>query len=241
MQETRIYNKITDINSDDVKEFYEKKSKANLLNAVFLNDRLDTKSHNLRNEKEKEELISFLDNKKYNVLDIGCGGGRFVDNIFNYIEKYDGIDFCSNFINLAHKKYKNFKNINFYLLKAPDLDLNLLKPPYNLIIMCGICMYMNDDDLSILYGTINKLINKGAKIYLQETISTINQRLTLKNFYSDELKTNYSAIYRTQEEYINLINSSFENLKLIKKECILTKQTGLRKETNSCCFCFERV
>lgn len=237
---TRIYNEVTNINADDVKNFYEKKASANLLNAVFLNDKLPSTAHNLRNQKEKEALCSFLENKKYKILEIGCAAGRWVDNLVDkYIDKYDGIDFCANFISAANEKFKDFSNINFYQMSVSNLNLNVLDESYDLIIICGISMYINDDELLQLYKTIDKFLLQGAKLYVQESVSIINQRLTLKNFYSDELKENYSAIYRTPEEYTDFIKSSINNLNLVKKEFILTENTGARKETNSCCFCFD--
>lgn len=237
---TRIYNEVTDINADDVKSFYEKKASANLLNAVFLNDKLPNTAHSLRNQKEKEALCSFLENKKYKILEIGCAAGRWVDNLIDkYIEKYDGIDFCANFISAANEKFKDFSNINFFQMAVSNLNLNILDENYDLIIICGTSMYINDDELLQLYKNINKFLLRGAKLYVQESVSIINQRLTLKNFYSDELKENYNAIYRTPEEYIDFIKSSINNLNLVKKEFILTENTGARKETNSCCFCFD--
>lgn len=241
-QKTRIYNKVVNINAEDVKSFYEKKASANLLNAVFLNDKLPNTAHNLRNQKEKEALCSFLENKKYKILEIGCAAGRWAQNLIDkYIEKYDGVDFCANFISAANEKFKDFSNINFYQMSVSNLNLNVLDKSYDLIIVCGISMYINDDELLQLYKTVNNLLALNSKLYIQESVSVIKQRLTLKNFYSDELKTTYSAIYRTPEEYIDFIGGAINNLRLCKKDFILTKNTGAREETNSCCFCYDRI
>lgn len=240
-QQTRIYNEITDINPNDVRKFYEKKASANSLNAVFLNDKLPYSAQDLRNEKEKEIMCSFLENKKYRILEIGCGLGRWAENLSDkYIEKYDGIDFCSNFINLAKEKFKDYSNINFYQMSVSAIDFSILDKNYDLIIICGISMYINDVELIKLYKDINSLLNKNSKLYIQESVSIINQRLTLKNFYSDELNSYYNAIYRTPEEYIDFVFNAMNNLKLVKKEFILTEQTGARKETNSLSLCYDK-
>ena len=242
MNNTRIYGDIVEISSDSVLEFYEKKSAKNPLNAVFLNDKLPVLGHNLRNEKEKEILLSFLDKKKYKILELGCALGRWVDNLgFEYIEKYDGIDFCKNFIDQAKEKFKEFSNINFYLMSIFDLDYNFLNEKYDLIIVSNCLMYVNDKEIKKIFKTLDKFLDVNGKIYFQDSISVIDERLTLKNFYSDEMKTNYSAIYRTQKEYIELVESEFKNLKLQKSGLILTKEMGARKETNSAYFCWSRV
>ncbi len=252
--QTRIYNKKVKIEARDVLDFYEKKSKSDIFNIAFLNDKLSPDLRNLRNEKEKDILKNFLreskyqkntqnpQKNKYKVLEAGCGMGRWVENLgLENIEKYDGIDFVENFIEIAKEKYKNQSKINFYKMAIENFDFKVLEKNYDLIIICGVSMYVNDDELLKLYKKLNNFLSKGSKLYLQESISTLEGRLTLKNFYSDEMKMNYSAIYRTTKEYIDLINETFEDLTLTKKQLVLTPATGSRKETNSCCFCYEKI
>ena len=45
---------------------------------------------------------------------------------------------------------------------------------------------------------------KDKKLFIMEPVSRMGERLTLKDFYSEGLDADYSAIYRTEEEYMEL-------------------------------------
>ena len=239
---TRIYNKIENIDEYNINKFWEQKAiNTSSYNAVLLNANLSQDANSIRNKNERDFLFSYLKNKKYNILEIGCGNGRWAENLKDkYIDNYIGIDFSGNFIQQCNLKFKNHPKIKFYQMSATNLDFNLLNSQYDLIIMTGICMYINDEDLKSLYMHLNELLTSNGSLYMQESVSVINKRLTLKDFYSDELKCNYSAIYRVPDEYENFINQNFNNLKLIKSKYLLTKKTGAREETNAFCFYYER-
>ena len=68
---------------------------------------------------------------------------------------------------------------------------------------------------------------------LQESVSIINERLTLNKFYSDELDKLYSSIYRVPEDYENLIKQYLQNYEILKSDLLLNEKTGARKETNA--------
>jgi ubiquinone/menaquinone biosynthesis C-methylase UbiE len=240
--DTRIYNKKTNININHVNEFWQNKAqKESGYSTVLLNTNLPENANIIRNQKEKEFLFDCLKNKKYNILEIGCGNGRWVDNLKEkYINRYDGIDFVENFINQCNEKFAKISDIHFYCMSATDLKQDILKKHYDLIIITGVSMYINDKDLELLYRNLNNLLTLNGSLYIQESVSTINQRLTLNDFYSEELNSKYNAIYRTIEEYSCIIERNFTNIKLKNSGYLLTKDIGARKETNAYCYFYER-
>ena len=240
--DTRIYDEKSNIDINHVNEFWQNKAKNESgYSTVLLNVNLPENVNTLRNQKEKEFLFGCLQNKKYNILDIGCGNGRWADNLKEkYINKYDGIDFVENFINQCNEKFANTFDIQFYCMSATDLKPELLKKQYYLIIITGVCMYINDKDLEVLYKNLNNLLSPNGSLYIQESVSTIDKRLTLKDFYSEELCCNYNAIYRTVDEYKKMIESNFDNIKLKNSGYLLTKDIGAREETNAYCYFYER-
>jgi hypothetical protein len=62
-------------------------------------------------------------------------------------------------------------------------------------------MYINDEDLSVIIDEINEVVADEKQLFITEPISRMECRLTLKDFYSDELDADYNAIYRTEKEY----------------------------------------
>jgi hypothetical protein len=93
---------------------------------------------------------------------------------------------------------------------------------------------MNDfDALSLLKRIGAEIMKDGCSMYLRESVSVIEDRLTLKDFYSDELKAEYSAVYRTVPEYNVLISEAMQNVK-VKEGGLVNKDasTWKRSETN---------
>lgn len=226
MKTGRIYNDKENIDTNGVKNFYEQRAKnTKSLKAVLLNERLPSNAAVVRNKTEFENLKRYLGDKRYNVLDIGCGMGRWAENLQDrYILSYDGIDFSQNFIKNAKERFKDDKRIAFYQMSATKLDNEKLKNKYDLIIITGTCMYINDEDLPMLFRNIDKLLKDGGILYLQESVSVLNERLTLKDFYSDELQCNYSAIYRNIDEYGEFIANSLNNDNIRGGGCYLPKK-----------------
>lgn len=163
-----------------------------------------------RNKAEVDKILPLLSlDDNSSVLDIACGIGRWADAIEQNITRYLGIDFSENLIEIACKRNvkDNFSFLVGSTTEIPELVNNVL---YNRIIIAGILMYLNDDDIIDLCSSILDVIKKDTIIYIREPVA-LKERLTLKDFPSVELNTDYSAIYRTKEEYFKLLINAFIN------------------------------
>ena len=113
---------------------------------------------------------------------------------------------------------------------------------YNRILIVGILMYLNDVDMENSLRQIEKVCEKKSIICIREPIA-IEERLTLKDFFSEELKDYYNAIYRTRDELKVSINEMFLNKGFsIKEEGFLFDDDVLnnRKETAQYYYILER-
>ena len=71
----------------------------------------------------------------------------------------------------------------------------------------------------------------------------MEERLTLKDYFSDELQDNYNAIYRTQQEMLKFIKDNFVQTGFdITQQDFLFKEDDLnnRKETRQYYYILER-
>ena len=233
--QSRIYKDKIDIDTNKVMDFWNQRAKEDKLNTVLLGNQKDNTEGTKRNEIEQELLFKFIGGFEHiNILDIGCGIGRWANNFKEKYGKnfnYTGIDYCENFIVSNKKRFKDDSNIKFYLMATNNIDLGILDSTYDLVIINGVFMYVNDDDLVKSFEYVAKIAPKS--IYLQESISMIDERLTLNQFYSDELKTNYSAIYRIPEDYEKLIKKYWGNFNIVETKIMLDDHSGARKETNA--------
>lgn len=232
---TRIYEKNVNINIDSIRSFWNSKAqKDSSLKAVLLGADFGENSGLIRNERENNILKGFIKNPK-TVLDIGCGIGRWAYNLKSDFEIYHGIDFSEEFIKNATSNFEDYQNIKFFNMSAIDINADLLLSSYDLIIISGVAMYINDNEIERLFHYINKLSNSITTIYFQESISILPYRLTLKDFDSIELQSKYNAIYRTSEEYEAFFAKYLPNYQIGDNATglLLDKETGARKETNA--------
>ena len=221
--QTRVYTDKINIDNNSTKEFWQKRANnINNLQTVLLGSDNTGSEQNIRNENEKrivEKIIEKIQNP--GILDIGCGIGRWAENLQNKFEYYVGVDFSEGFINYASKKFTNFSILN--------LDKDILTSRFNLIICTGVLMYINDENISNIFKAFRQV--SPEYLYIQESISLMEGRLTLNKFESKDLKTDYSAIYRTKQEYEEYFKTNAFNI--IKTDLLLDNKSGAREETNA--------
>ncbi len=198
-----------------------------------------------RNRRETEKLLPLLKiNENSKILDIACGIGRWSDALKQNIKEYCGIDFSGELIKIARQRNKTLGDRCFLVGAATDTERLLLdsqKGKYDRILLVGILMYLNDADVKETLRQIERCCEDHAIICVREPIG-MEDRLTLKNFYSEELKDKYNAIYRTRKEmdcfFEILLNKGFR----VVKDGYLFEEDSLnnRKETIQYYYIFER-
>lgn len=210
---TRIYGDDIPINSSEVFDFWKNRSGRelpytyNLVN--FQDNHPDVVIERDRIEKGKiTGLLNICEESM--ILDVGCGIGRWFDSLKKVIShgKYIGVDYTESFIRMADDRFNGFDNCHFIKGDFNNL-VKVLKDNgeyrrYNNIFINGVLMYINDSDIGVCLNALNEVLSTNGIIYLKESVG-LGQRLTLQNFYSEELRAQYSVIYRTVEQYSELI------------------------------------
>ena len=176
------------------------------------------------------------------VLDLGCGVGRWADSITRPIESYLGIDFCETLVRLARSRNTR-DNFSFEQMSVCDFkeyfEGSGLRP-FSRLIVSGVFLYLNDEDVSKILRFLPDVLTCGAVVYIREPVG-IQERLTLKDFYSQELEHEYNTIYRSAEEYRQLFQSNAPSLVPVR-EGFLFDDPALnnRKETSQDYFILRR-
>lgn len=216
----RLYGEKKSINKENVKEFFDKRASKDvdsLMTITSFQEKENLDQRQLEESQILEENIQFEGKK---ILEIGCGLGRWAEFFHDKCETYLGIDYAKNLIELAKKNY-NYENCHFQVMSALDIDIDqlIIKPPFDIIFIAGVLIYLNDEDIPLLINEINNITSDEKVIYIRETISVMDNRLTLKDFYSEELEVDYNAIYRTEDELLAFFEE-FNNISNIKKDKI---------------------
>ena len=205
---SRLYGDKENIDSEEVKNFFSERASRELesdLSIVLFQDKENSEQRHI---EEKKLFYEHVDIEGKKVLEVGCGIGRWAEALHGKCESFLGIDYTEDLIDIANESY-DFDDCKFQVMSATDIkaDELLIEPPFDVIIFSGVLMYINDDDIKLVFNELNKIGADDKKLFIMEPVSRMGSRLTLKDFYSEGLEADYSAIYRTEEEYMELFES----------------------------------
>lgn len=210
---TRVYGQQVDLDSQNIKDFFNKRAidfmqnKRTRNTTVLLGDGNTDYADNW-NLYEKTHILPILDIKPNDtVLDIGCGIGRWAEHLLPLCGQYIGTDISQEMITAATKlfasKYKHAKFINASFQEIFN-NFEIKENQFNKIIIAGVSMYLNDTDLYRCYEQLCNHLAPNGILYLEESVG-IKERLSLNNIWSEALNSHYWAVYRTVAEYLNLL------------------------------------
>lgn len=180
-----------------------------------------------RDMQEKKKIRSILTWKeKEEILDIGCGIGRWGEEIGKMGFRYIGIDYSENLLQVAEENLKKYRGTTELLKDSfqhfvVGLKERGLPDTYDKIFVNGVMMYLNDGDLMTAMDDVGKVSKEKCQIYFKESMA-LEERLTLNEFYSDSLTQEYTVIYRSIKEYKNLFTRM-----LIERYGFHIKEEGL--------------
>lgn len=168
-----------------------------------------------RDKEEKRIVQKYVKFRKDDiVLDIGCGVGRWGDAVVPRLQKgkYIGVDYSDELLKIAEEHFRGSASAMFLSGSFQTLEADLLNAgvrcPADKILVNGVLMYINDGDIAGCLESVDRILKPGGTFYLKEAVG-VSERLTLDQFYSADLSSDYSAIYRSIREYTALIRDFF--------------------------------
>ena len=218
----RVYGEKINIDTENTISFYNQRAKTvknreQEYTTVLLGDQ-DPEYAVKWDEYEKGFVLpKLMLNRNKVVLDLGCGMGRLADAVSDKVKEYYGVDFSSEMIAVAKQNVRN-NNCHFYAMSVVDAlsDPKITARKYDLVLMAGVSMYINEDELKESYRLLRNLVNKDSLFYFEESVGKI-ERLTLNHIWSEDLQDYYGSIYRTREEYKSLIDECINGAKYIEE------------------------
>ncbi|QGG58087.1 class I SAM-dependent methyltransferase [Paenibacillus sp. B01] len=208
---SRVYDRKIAINENSIQDFYAqraiKKSSIDVDAPVVLAGDRDKNNIHAWTAFEVEHRLPELQlQPSCKVLEVGCGTGRITKYITSSVDHYVGIDYIEEFIETIKNRedIQKSENTSFYHASLNDLTTRTLALPITrfnrFIISGGVFMYVNDEQVGAAIETISSMLEDDSIIYISEPVA-LQSRLTLDRFYSEDLHSEYSAIYRTEKEY----------------------------------------
>ncbi len=241
--EDRIKGKSFDINYNDTLSFFNNRGSdvplKHKYNYVLFQDEHPELAIE-RDRYEKDKILGLVEFKEDEwVLDVGCGVGRWGEEILSRNMHYVGLDYSETLLKVAEDNLKDKKDKCTLIQGAAQnivkgLEQAGIKADFDKVFINGVLMYLNDADLSDCLEDVSKVIDKeSCTIYIKETVAT-SERLTLNKFYSQDLKHDYTAIYRTIAEYTDSLTRIFVDklgFEIIVSEDLFSEELKNRKET----------
>jgi 2-polyprenyl-3-methyl-5-hydroxy-6-metoxy-1,4-benzoquinol methylase len=223
----KIHQLFGDIDTDFMKEFWESRAKEHSLNESLTNLEDDAELLAMKVRLEENKILPYLNWKGKRIIDLGSGYGNWA---FKFAEKGAKSVTCVDYIKeLCEKgqriaKENGVKNVIFINAAIQDFRPELIF--YDVVYIAGVSVHMNDTDYDKLIENIKSYTKPGSYLILRDGTG-VPTRHSFDKEYSERLKTNYSAIYRSRDEYVSLFKRA--GFELIEDENMFPEDNPLNR------------
>ena len=148
------------------------------------------------------------------ILDLGCGTGRLLNLLPDNIS-YTGIDISEKYI---HHARNNF-GIRGEFIHGDILEVDCtLLGPFDLVIARGFFHHVEDSVINILWEHLKPSLSGNVRLVSIDGCYAEGQHFISK-FFLDIDRGNY---IRTEKEYVNILNCSFNKVESILRDDPIT-------------------
>ncbi len=163
------------------------------------------------------EIFSKYVDKSMKILDVGCGYGRTLKELYdNGYRNLIGIDFSSKMIERANSSYPD---ISFKISEGKKLDFEDNSIDCVILLAVLTCI-TNEDDQYHLISEIHRILKKGGVLYINDFLINDND-MYIKRYEKYKDKYSKYGIFETEdggvfrhhsEEYLDKLLSKFNCL-----------------------------
>lgn len=163
----------------------------------------------LKDRIERRKLFKLLKKRNVNnVLDLGCGVGRLTFFFARHCKKVVAVDFSDKFIDIVEDAIlkKHIRNIHTLVADVSKEKL-VFNEKFDLIFIGGLFTCVDDQVVLSVLNSVRDNLSQHGVIIFRESIR-YRERVELNDEFVKELGSNYSATYRTPQEYESLLNGA---------------------------------
>lgn len=192
------------IKPDKVKQFWDSRAKKYKKVALESVANLEQDPENLQRKIDDEttKVFSWLGNMTgKSVLDLGAGVGQWS---FRFAErgasKILAVEYTSGLVDIGRieAEQRNLSQVEFVVSAAENFNS---KQKFDLVFISGLFVYLDDLQAGKLLAKLSNFVRDDGCLVLRDGTS-ISERYNIDDCFSEHLGQNYSATYRTAEEYI---------------------------------------
>jgi cyclopropane fatty-acyl-phospholipid synthase-like methyltransferase len=230
------------LNLQTIKAFWDKRAKQYEKKKSYSITNLeeDEQLQQLKVELEQEHIFKLLKIKtNMSILDLGAGIGAWSMLFASKCKEVVAVEYSAKMIEIAKQiaKRESINNIEFVCQDVLDYCTT---QKFDVIFISGLLIYIPDSEIPRLLQNMSDYSKKGTYLLVRDSTG-IEGRYEIVNKYSEALKVDYSALYRTRDEYIEMFRKiGFELVvdeDMFEKGCPLNKW----KETRLRVYLFEHI
>jgi cyclopropane fatty-acyl-phospholipid synthase-like methyltransferase len=217
------------IDAKRVKAFWD--SRARQYGAVafdsIANLEMDPDALRLKVRLETEKVGAYLGSvNEKSILDLGAGVGQWA---FRFIEwgasRVTAVEYSAALAEIGTKEAarRGVGNLQFVVSAAEDFASD---SAYDIVFVSGLFVYLNDAQAERLARRLRGFCSERTVLLLRDG-TALHGRHEINDRYSNHLKSNYSATYRTRAEYLDLLAEN--GFSLVKDENMFEESCPLNK------------
>jgi len=197
------------------------------ISSEFSKHALEYNTYSVIQNKVIKKLLSLVDKKPLNILDLGCGNGSLCKAINWKYEHFTGVDFAPGMLEL-HPKSNNIECI-YGDFNDKTLFDNLLTYRYDYVFSASALQWA--EDLDMVFKNIKELNAPIAlAIFTSNTFKTLNETASINSLLrsADEVNELQKKYFDAEFEVINYkleFESTRDMFRYIKKSGV----SGARK------------
>jgi ubiquinone/menaquinone biosynthesis C-methylase UbiE len=179
----------------------------------------------IRLESEKVfEYLGSVEGKR--ILDLGAGVGQWA---FRFVEHnaadVTAVEYSAELAAIGRREVenRNISNLKFVVSPAEDFAAT---QHFDVVFISGLFVYMNDDQAEKLVKNLPRLCGPNTTLLLRDGTGMAG-RHEINNRLSQHLQTNYSATYRTIDQYKALFEE--QGFSLLRHENMFPEDCPLNK------------
>lgn len=191
---------------NDANNFWNKYSKKNLSLNSLMN--LETNEEESKNkfEIEKKKISNVVPLSSSKVLvDLGGGVGLWSQYFSSRTKKVILVENQKEFCDIARR---NLKEDNITIIQSDVVDYDMEEDNCDYVFISGVTIYLDDTSFEQMMKKVIKYLKKGGLFIHRDAYGT-KDRFLLSQKYSAKLESEYSAVYRTRDEYDNIMCEIF--------------------------------
>ncbi|MBQ7738118.1 MAG: methyltransferase domain-containing protein [Desulfovibrionaceae bacterium] len=156
---------------------------------------------------EQEQVLPRLGlTPDMDVLDLGAGVGQWSFRFSPKVHSVTAVEFSRPLIDIAEKEALERGIKNVYFLEC-SVEQFIPETTWPLVFISGLFVYLNDAQAEAAANVVVASIRSGGRLFLRDGTSILGKRYIIDDRWSDVLHTEYSAVYRTRDEYVAMFTS----------------------------------